>query len=290
MNEIVILSGKGGTGKTSITAALAVMAGKDAVIADCDVDAADMHLLLKPDFGKTIEFYSGELAVINQDLCTRCDKCADVCRFKAISYVEYQYQISAFDCEGCGYCEKICPIRAIAMQERKSGNVVISKTKFGSIMVHARLDNGAANSGKLVAKVKNEAHLIATGKNKHFILVDGSPGIGCPVVSSLSGANYVVLVTEPTLSGLHDLKRIYSVIKHFRIQAGCIINKFDINKELTLEITKFLHGEQIDHLADIPYSPYFSKAMVEGKAIVETESPLKQLLEEIWMSIKERIT
>jgi len=290
MNEIVILSGKGGTGKTSITAALAIMAGNNAVTADCDVDAADMHLLLKPDFGKTIEFYSGELAVINLSLCTCCAKCEDVCRFKAISYVENRYQISTLDCEGCGYCEKICPTQAITMQERKSGNVYISKTKFGSIMVHARLDVGAANSGKLVAKVKNEAKLIATGKNKHFILVDGSPGIGCPVVSSLSGANYVVLVTEPTLSGLHDLKRIYAVIKHFRIKAGCIINKYDINKEQTIEIKKFLHGEQIDHLADIPYNPFFSKAMVEGKAIVEIESPLKQLLEEIWTSIKERMT
>jgi len=288
MNEIVILSGKGGTGKTSITAALAVMAGKDAVTADCDVDAADLYLLLKPDFSKTIEFYSGELAVINQDLCTRCNKCADVCRFKAITYVVNHYQISTLDCERCGYCEKICPTRAITMQERKSGNVYISKTKFGSIMVHAMLDVGAANSGKLVAKVKNEAKQIATSKKKHFILIDGSPGIGCPVVSSLSGANYVVLVTEPTLSGLHDLKRIYAVIKHFQIKAGCIINKYDINKEQTIEIQKFLCGEQIDHLADIPYNPSFSKAMVEGKAIVEIESPLKHVMEEIWTSIKER--
>ncbi|MFH2143540.1 MAG: ATP-binding protein [Bacteroidota bacterium] len=286
MNEIVILSGKGGTGKTSITAALAYLAGNDAVIADCDVDAANMHLLLKPDFGKISEFYSGELAVINQDMCSVCGICADICRFKAIPYIEDQFQISALDCEGCGYCEKVCPTRAITMHERKSGQVYISKTKAGNIMVHAKLDIGAENSGKLVAKVKNDAKAIATKQNKSFIIVDGSPGIGCPVISSLSGTNYVVLVTEPTISGLHDLKRIYTVIKLFRIKAGCIINKFDINKEKTIEIKNYLKEERIDYLADIPYNSAFSSAMIEGKTIVETQSPLKELVIDIWEKVK----
>ncbi len=290
LSEIVVLSGKGGTGKTSITASLAVLAGADAVIADCDVDAANMHLLLKPDFGQTFEFYSGELAVINQDLCNQCGTCADVCRFHAIPQDKNQYQINALDCEGCGYCEKVCPTHAITMQERRSGNVYISKTKAGSAMVHARLDIAAENSGKLVAKVKNDAKAIAMAGNKHVIIVDGSPGIGCPVVSSLAGANYVILVTEPTMSGLHDLKRVYAVIKKFRIKAGCIINKYDLNNEKTSEIKNFLKEEQIGHLADIPYDSIFSKAMIEEKTIVEIESPLKHIVEGIWEKVKEQLT
>jgi MinD superfamily P-loop ATPase len=289
MNEIVVLSGKGGTGKTSIAASLAVLAGNSAVIADCDVGAANIHLLLKPDFGKTFEFYSGELASIHQELCTVCGKCAEVCRFKAISFIDDHYLISDLDCEGCGYCERVCPTHAIAMYERKSGHVYISKTKVGSTMVHARLDISAENSGKLVAAVKNEAKSIAIKEDKQFIIVDGSPGIGCPVVSSLSGANYVILVTEPTLSGLHDLKRVHAVISRFRIQSGCIINKFDLNLEKTVEIKHFLEELQIHHLADISYDIAFTQAMTEGKTIVETSSPLKQLIEEVWYNVKEQI-
>jgi len=289
MNEIVILSGKGGTGKTSIAASLGVLAGNDAVIADCDVDAANMHLLLKPDFGNISEFYSGELAVINQDLCNDCGKCKEICRFDAISHFNNQYQINSLNCEGCGYCEKICPTRAILMQEQKSGNLYISKTRLGNTMVHAKLNIGAENSGKLVAKVKSEAKLSATEGGKSYIIVDGSPGIGCPVVSSLAGANYVVLVTEPSISGLHDLKRIYVLIKKFRIKAGCIINKYDMNIEKTMEIKSFLKEENIVHLADITYDINFTKTMIEGKTIVEIPSPLKKIIENIWEKIKNQL-
>jgi MinD superfamily P-loop ATPase len=289
MNEIVVLSGKGGTGKTSITASFAVLARNEAVIADCDVDAANMHLLLKPDFGKAYEFNSGELALINQDLCNVCGKCAEVCRFSAIPLLNNQYQINNMDCEGCGYCEKVCPTYAITMHERKSGHVYISETKIGNIMVHAKLDIGAENSGKLVAKVKSEARSIATFENKQFIIADGSPGIGCPVISSLSGANYVVLVTEPSMSGLHDLKRMYEIIKRFRIRSGCIINKYDINNEMTSKIKNFLNNEQIDYLASIPYDSIFLSAMIKGKTIVEIESPLKQLIVDIWGKVKEQL-
>ena len=289
MNEIVVLSGKGGTGKTSITAALAILAGDDAVIADCDVDAANMHLLLKSDFGKTFEFFSGELAGINQDLCSRCGNCADVCRFHAIPCFNDQYEINNLDCEGCGYCEKVCPTHAITLHDRKSGYVYISETRIGNTLVHAKLDIGAENSGKLVARVKSEAKSIAANKNRPLILVDGSPGIGCPVVSSLAGANYVILVTEPTMSGLHDLNRIYAVISKFRIKAGCIINKYDLNRKKTSEIKKFLNQMKIDHLADIPYDINFTKAMIDGKTIVETQSSLKGLLENIWILLNEQI-
>lgn len=289
IQEIVVLSGKGGTGKTSVTASLAVIAGNAAVVADCDVDAANMHLLLQPDFGQTVEFYSGQLAELDQEQCTRCGICADICRFNAIPFHEERYRISSIDCEGCGYCARVCPTGAITMKERRSGDLYISRIKSGSTMVHARLDIAAENSGKLVAKVKNDAKAIAKSETKQYIIVDGSPGIGCPVVSSLAGASYVLLVTEPTVSALHDLKRVYAVIKRFRIPAGCLINKYDLNKDKSSEIRQFLKEEKIDHLADIPFDPIFSSAMIEQKTIVEVSLPLKHLMEEIWDRVNERL-
>lgn len=289
MKEIVVLSGKGGTGKTSITASLAVLAGNEAVVADCDVDAANMHLLMQPDFALSSEFYSGELAEINQNSCTQCGICSEKCRFDAIPFANNKYMVNPLSCEGCGYCQKICPAEAIKMRNRKSGYVYISKTKVNSTMVHARLDIAAENSGKLVAKVKSEAKELAEHQNKSFVIVDGSPGIGCPVVSSLSGANYVVLVTEPTVSGLHDLERIYGVIKRFRIKAGCIINKFDINSEKTDEIIAFLKKEGITHLSCIPFDREFTVAMTDAKTIVETDSPSKGIINTTWELIKTEI-
>jgi MinD superfamily P-loop ATPase len=285
MNEIVVLSGKGGTGKTSITAALSALAGKDAVIADCDVDAADMHLLLQPDFAESFEFFSGELAAINHALCTRCGKCAEICRFDAISFLNDQYQVSELDCDGCGYCEKICPESAFTMLEKQSGHVYISKTRLGNTLVHATMNIGAENSGKLVARVKSEAKAIALRENLQLVIVDGSPGIGCPVVSALSGATYVILITEPTMSGIHDLTRVYAIVNKFRIQAGCIINKYDLNMEKTAEIKCFLKENKIGHLADIPFNNHFTSAMIEGKTIAEMQSPLKPLIENIWRQV-----
>ncbi len=290
MKEIVVLSGKGGTGKTSITAALAVLAGSEAVVADCDVDAANMHLLMQPDFAQSSEFYSGELAVINQDICTKCGLCSNVCRFDAIPSHNNKYEVNPLACEGCAYCHKVCPVNAIEMLDRKSGNLYISTTKGNSTMVHAKLDIGSENSGKLVAKVKSEALHQAKKQEKEYIIVDGSPGIGCPVVSSLSGANYVLLVTEPTVSGLHDLERVYSVIKRFRIKTGCIINKFDINPTKSKEILNFLKRENIGHIASIPYDTTFTEAMTQAKTIVETSSPLSQMLINAWNKIKEEAT
>ncbi len=290
MKEIVVLSGKGGTGKTSITASLAVLAGSEAVIADCDVDAANMHLLLQTDFALSSEFYSGELAIIDQNTCTKCGICSEKCRFEAIPFVNNSFTVNPLSCEGCGYCQKACPTEAISMKKRKSGYVYISNTKVSSTMVHARLDIGAENSGKLVAKVKSEAKDLAEHQNKSFIIVDGSPGIGCPVVSSLSGANYVVMVTEPTVSGLHDLERIYSLIKRFRIKAGCIINKFDINPSKADEIIEFLRKENITHLANIPFDIRFTKAMTEAKTIVELETLPKYLIKDTWFKIKDELT
>ncbi len=286
MKEIVVISGKGGTGKTSLTASFAELAGENVAVADCDVDAADMHLLLKPDFAKSEDFYSGYTAKIIQDECIQCGKCAEVCRFNAILVVREKYVVDPIACEGCGYCARVCPTDAIEMNDAYSGKLYVSETKAGSPMVHARLGIGADNSGKLVTKVKTEAKEIAVKKNKDFIIVDGSPGIGCPVVSSLSGADFVVLVTEPSVSGFHDLKRVYELLKTFRLKAGCIINKSDLNFEITNEIKTFLEEENIIHLADLPYDESFTKAMTNGKTIVEFDNgELKEKIENIWKDI-----
>ena len=287
MKEIVIISGKGGTGKTSITASFSVLGGENVVIADCDVDAADMHLLMQPDFAQKEDFYSGELAVIDQDKCTQCGDCADVCRFSAIPVIDGQYIVDALSCEGCGYCARVCPTQAITNIDLLVGKWYKSKVKTGSVMVHAKLGVGADNSGKLVAKVKNEAKQIAVATKKEFIIVDGSPGIGCPVVSSISGANFVVLVTESSVSGLHDLKRVYELVKKFKIKAGCIINKSDINNEISKEIEEFLQKENIAHISSLPYDESFTRAMTEGQTIVEYDnSKLYTSVVESWQKVK----
>lgn len=287
MKEIVVISGKGGTGKTSITASFACLGGADIVVADCDVDAADMHLLMKPDYAESEDFYSGHLAVIDQEKCTNCGACAEICRWHAITAPDGQHIIAPLDCEGCGYCARICPTGALSMVEQNIGRWFISGTKANNKMVHARLGIGAENSGKMVAEVKNKAKLIAKRSEKEFVLVDGSPGIGCPVVSSLSGANLVVLVTEPSCSGLHDLKRVYQLVKKFRIKACCIINKEDINSPVSAEIQQFLKEENITHIASLPYDENFTKAMTNAQTIVEYgKSTLKNILTESWEHIK----
>jgi len=290
MKEIVVISGKGGTGKTSITASFAVLAGQEAVVADCDVDAADMHLLMQPVIKRSENFYSGVLAVIDEDKCTNCGMCAEVCRFDAIPVKNNQYIVKKLNCEGCGYCEKVCPVSAIAMHEQNVGDWFVSKSKVENTLVHAKLGIGAENSGKLVAKVKNEAKRIAEKENKDYIIVDGSPGIGCPVVSSLSGAHYAVLVTEPSMSGLHDLKRVYELVKKFNIKAGCIINKSDINMQMTNKVIQFLNDESITHIASLPYDENFTKAMTIGETIIEYDhGELKHLLNRSWEKVKQEV-
>lgn len=287
MKEIVIISGKGGTGKTSLSASFAYLAQENAIIADCDVDAADMHLLLEPDFSNSADFFSGVLARIQQEKCIKCGECKNVCRFDAVSKQNDKFEIIPLDCEGCGYCARICPRDAIKMEEQKVGKLFESKIKTNTQMIHAKLDIGAENSGKLVAQVKKIAKENAAFQKKELIIVDGSPGVGCPVVSSLSGADYVVLVTEPSVSGIHDLKRVYELLKKFRLPAGCIINKFDLNAGKMEEIEKFLKKEKIDLLSKIPYNENFSKAMTEGKTIVEfDQGDLKREIEEGWKKIK----
>ena len=287
MKEIVVISGKGGTGKTSITASFAYLGKEQVLVADCDVDAADLHLLLEPDFAKEEDFYSGLIAEIDQQYCTNCGRCARVCRFDAIPFKNNKYVVDEIDCEGCGYCAKICPTSAIEMKEAYSGKWYSSTTRLNTPMIHARLGIGSDNSGKLVTKVKNEAKTLAETLNKEYVLIDGSPGIGCPVVSSLSGANFVVLVTEPSISGIHDLKRVYNLLKSFKLKAGCIINKHDINEDGTQQILDFLKEENIEHIASIPYNENFMKAMTNAQTIVEFDNgELKEILTKSWEKIK----
>lgn len=285
MKEIVVISGKGGTGKTSITASFAKLGAEEIVVADCDVDAADMHLVMSPQIQHTEDYYSGFVAEINKNKCIECGACIDTCQFGAISQ---DLEINQYKCEGCSYCSEICPVHAINMKELCIGQYFISKSRMNNYLIHAKLGIGADNTGKLVAIVKKEARKIAVENNIDTILVDGSPGIGCPVLSSLTGANLVCIVTESSLSGFHDLKRVYEVVKKFKIKACCLINKYDLNTDVTKQIEDYLSKENIVHLANLPYMSNFSDAMVEGKTIVEKENTKhSQLLKDSWQKIKE---
>lgn len=285
MKEIVVISGKGGTGKTSLTAAFAVLGGQDLVLADCDVDAADMHLLMEPDFAHGEDFYSGQLAVIDQEKCNGCGQCEAVCRYNAIEVIDGRHVVDEIGCEGCGYCARVCPDEAITDIEQNVGRWFRSGVRTGSTMVHAALKIGADNSGKLVAKVKNEARSVAEQQGKELILVDGSPGVGCPVVSSLSGASLAVLVTETSVSGLHDLKRVHQLVKSFGIRCGCIINKADLNPDVLRDLRDFLKEEGITALAEIPYNEQFTAAVTNGKTIVEWDRDLERVVDDCWQSI-----
>ncbi len=268
MKEIVVISGKGGTGKTSVTAALARVADR-VMLADCDVDAADLHLILKPQILRREDFYSGFKAVIDPESCLNCGACLQVCRFDAIRAGESHPSVAELDCEGCGYCSQVCPVGAISLPEQLVGESYLSDTRYGCQLSHARLGIGADNSGKLVARVKKHAREAAGENGSEYILVDGSPGIGCPVISSLSGADFVLLVTEPTLSGLNDLKRVWQLTAQFQIPAACLINKADLNMEVADRIKQFLFENKIRHIADIPYDGDFVRAITLGQSLVE---------------------
>ncbi len=288
MKEIVVISGKGGTGKTSITASFAVLGGKDVVVADCDVDAADMHLLLKPDFAFREKFYSGKIAEINQDECIKCGKCKDVCRFDAVPIIDDNYVIDELNCEGCGYCYHVCPTDAITMKDSLSGDFFISKTRVDNTLVHAKLAIAADNSGKLVTQVRTEAKRIAEENDIQYVIADGSPGIGCPVVASVTGSNLVVIVTEPTVSGLHDMSRVAELINKFGVRSVCIINKADLNAEITHEIKKFLRNNKIPLIAELPYDLTFADAITAGKTIVEYDKgKIGGIIKDSWTRIIE---
>jgi len=289
MKEIVIISGKGGTGKTSITAALAHLNRENAVIADCDVDAADMHLLLKPDFANPSKFYSGFTASIIQDNCIRCNKCKQVCAFGAIDYVDGRFFVDPLDCEGCGYCYHVCPSQAIKMEEAYSGETYISKTRMNNTLVHAQLAIGADNSGKLVTRVKDLAKKLTSEEQKDYLLIDGTPGIGCPVTASVTGSDFVVVITEASISGLRDLKRAYELVRNFSIPMGVVINKSDLNPEVNQEIKEFLKAHEIPLLADFEYNPAFINALTDGITVPEFDTNLSYKMQNLWDDILQKI-
>jgi MinD superfamily P-loop ATPase len=284
MKQLTVISGKGGTGKTVITASFAVLAEKK-VMADCDVDAADLHLLLHPVIKEVHDFKGGQKAILNEELCTNCSRCVGVCRFDAISQKESRMAIDPISCEGCGVCALICPVQAIQMEENLCGEWYISDTKHGP-MVHAKLGIAEENSGKLVSVVRQNARLIAEKDNLNLVIVDGPPGIGCPVIASITGVNLVMAVTEPSLSAISDLERVLTLVRHFKIEPVVLINKYDINLENTEKIKKFCEGENIQIVGKIPFDNTFTKAMVEGKTIMDCgDSDLVERIEGIWGNI-----
>jgi MinD superfamily P-loop ATPase len=280
LKELVVLSGKGGTGKTSLVGSLAALA-KNKVMADCDVDAADLHLLLKPTLRQEQPFWSGQLAVIDEDKCTRCGLCQELCHFEAIA----DFRVEPVSCEGCGFCARICPVEAITMQECLSGHWFISDTGYGTL-VHARLGIAQENSGKLVALVRQQAREIAEKEGADYVISDGPPGIGCPVISSLSSASLALLVTEPTLSGIHDLERVLGVCRHFGVPALVCINKYNINEENARRIEEYCRQQGVKVAARIPFDNVATEAVVRGVPVVEySHNPISQQIELLWQNI-----
>ena len=280
MKELVVLSGKGGTGKTSIAGSLAALV-KGKVLADCDVDAADLHLLLSPSVRGETEFWSGQVARIDPDKCTECGLCQDLCRFDAIR----DCRVDPVSCEGCGFCFQVCPASAIIMKENLCGHWFVSDTRYGPL-VHARLGIAQENSGKLVAVVRQQAKRIAKEQGLDCIISDGPPGIGCPVISSLSGASLVLVITEPTLSGIHDLERVLGVCLHFGIPAVVCINKYDLNEDNTRQIEGYCADQGISVVSRVPFDNSVTEALVHGVPVVEyTDGRVTQEIVWLWDSI-----
>jgi MinD superfamily P-loop ATPase len=287
MKQITILSGKGGTGKTTVTASFAVVA-KNAVIADCDVDAPDLHMLLHPRVLETQEFKGSKLAVIDETKCTKCGLCRENCRFDAITE---GLEVNPFSCEGCGVCVVVCPAEAVTLMERISGHAYVSKTNYG-LMAHAMLSPGESNSGKLVSLVRQNAKLLAEKEESDFVLIDGPPGIGCPVIASVTGVDVGLVVTESTMSGIHDLKRALQLLRHFSIPPFVCVNMYDINEENAEKIVSFCKEEGVEVVGRIPFNPIVTKAMVNGKPIIEyaPESDVAKEIQEMWKTLSEKLT
>lgn len=283
MKEITVLSGKGGTGKTTITAALASVADT-AIFCDNDVDAADLHLIFHPLIEERYTFASGWEMTIDPDRCIKCGKCEELCRFNAISHTsESGYVINNFKCEGCLLCERVCPVNAITSHQRKDNLWFVSQTRFGHL-VHAQMGPGEENSGRLVTTIRKRAKELAEEKNIEYIINDGPPGIGCATIASLTGADIVLLVIEPTKSGLHDAQRLVSLAQSFKIKCFALINKADILEEMTLKVERYLKEEGIPLLTKINFDEQIVSAMTAGKTVVEydPESKLSMQLKEVW--------
>ena len=282
MQELIVISGKGGTGKTSLIAAFASLA-ESKILCDADVDAADLHLLMDPHISMRADFKSGHTANIDRNKCSECGLCLDLCRFSAISD---EFKVNSIDCEGCGVCVYFCPEKAIDFPENTCGEWFKSDTRFGP-MVHARLGIAEENSGKLVTLVRQESKRLADEKNLDLILTDGPPGVGCPVIASIGGASAVLIVAEPTLSGIHDMERVVQLANHFKVTAMVCVNKFDLNPDLTRDIENFARDEGLSCLGRIPFDPVFIKAMVQGQTIFEynSDSSAGEAVNKIWNTL-----
>ena len=285
MKEILILSGKGGTGKTTLVGSLSVLLGSK-VIADCDVDAADLHLILSPQIENVHEFWSGVTAQVKQDQCTGCGTCLEICHFDAVTIQDDVSLIDPLECEGCAVCAQFCPEEAIVLKDNLCGAWFTSKTSYGP-MIHAQLHIGEENSGKLVSTVKRAAKELAQELNVDWLLVDGPPGIGCPVIASLSGADLVLAITEPTMSGLHDLERVLELASHFKIPAAVCINKWDLNKEMAEKIETACKNKKIHVLGRIPFDQEVIESIVAGRPLVDHSSgPAAQAVKKIAQALE----
>ena len=282
MRELVIISGKGGTGKTSLTAAFAALAN-NSLLCDADVDAADLHLLMQPTIKRRTDFMGGSKALINPGLCTGCGTCRTLCRFDAISE---RLEVDPIRCEGCGVCVDFCPASAIDFPVQRCGEWYVSDTRFGP-MVHARLGIAEENSGKLVSLVRKESRQLAEERGHDLILTDGPPGIGCPVIAAIGGATALVIVVEPTVSGIHDMERVIDLAAHFRVPGMVCVNKFDLNPEMTEAIEQLAQRRNVSLIGRIPFDPVFTRSMVAGKTLFEygDETSTHRLVREIWGTI-----
>jgi MinD superfamily P-loop ATPase len=296
MKEIVVRSGKGGTGKTRIVACFAALA-KNAAMADCDVDAADLHLILQPDIKQTYDFSGSKLASVITEKCIGCGRCEEVCNFDAAIFngpanevVGRTYTIDPIACEGCSVCIEFCPVDAIKLKDKINGQWFISDTRFGPL-VHARLKPAEENSGKLVSLIRKKAKQIATEQKKDLIIIDGSPGIGCPVIASISGADFVLAVTEPTIAAQHDLDRVIELTEHFKIPTAICINKFDINCEVAKAIEDKINQKSLKVIGKIAYDISMTKAQIAAKSIVEYSSNgLKDQVISLWESVLDMLS
>ena len=294
--ELVVISGKGGTGKTSIVASFATLAEK-VVLADCDVDAADLHLVLEPKTIRRENFSGGKRARIKSGHCTACGKCEELCRFDAIYFdgpgngkVEKTFRIDPIGCEGCGVCAWFCAENAIEFAPAFNGMWFVSDTRCGP-MVHAKLGVAEENSGKLVSTVRREAGVIAEQQNLDLVLIDGSPGIGCPVIASITGADFVLIVTEPTLSGLHDLNRVAEVAKHFGIPGMICINKWDLNPEVAAEIERQAKERGFAVAGRVRYDRAVTKAQIQKQSVVEYQkNGCAEDIRSVWTQVSKALS
>jgi len=284
MKQVVIISGKGGTGKTVISACFATLPPQK-VMADADVDAANLHILLDPMIQETHAFSGGSKAQIDPQACTGCGECKEVCRFDAVEEGESGFRIDPLYCEGCSVCSHICPVEAITMEPGISGHWFVSQTQYGPF-VHAKLGAGEENSGKLVTEVRKKAKDIAQEKNLSLVVIDGPPGIGCPVIASLSGTDLALVVTEPSLSGIHDMQRVIRMAQHFRTQTACCINKYDLNLQQTARIERWCEEESVPILGKIPYDEAVIESLTRMIPLTESEhSPAGEMIKSLWREL-----